>query len=200
MKLYYKTGACSLSPHIVLCETGLHFEAEAVDLATKKTAHGDDYLKINPKGQVPALLLDDGNLLTEGVAIVQYLADRAPAEHLMPPKDSFAHYEALEWLNYIATELHKGFSPLFNPKAPDEFKAWTREQLQKKLAYVDQSLKNRDFLLGELFTVADAYLYTILTWAQAMNFELSSLSNLSGFIKRMNDRPSVKAAVAAEKK
>lgn len=200
MKLFYTPGACSLSPHMVLCEAGIHFELEKVDLATKKTEHGEDYLKINPKGQIPALLLDNGNLLTEGVAIIQYIADHVPAKHLMPPTDSFKHYEAIEWLNYIATELHKGFGALFNPKFPADLKEAAKKQLETKFGYVDHNLNHKDFLLGEQISVADFYLYTIITWAKAMNLELGSLTNLSHFINNMEARPSVKAALAAEKK
>jgi len=200
MKLFYYPGACSLSPHMVLCEAGIHFELEKVDLATKKTEHGEDYLQINPKGQVPALLLDNGNLLTEGVAIIQYIADHVPAKHLMPSKDNFKHYQALEWLNYIATELHKGFGPLFNPKFPADLKEATKQQLTTKFTYVDSQLSHKDFLLGEQLSIADFYLYTIITWAKAMNLELGSLTNLTHFIKNMEARPSVKAALAAEKK
>lgn len=200
MKLFYTPGACSLSPHMVLCEAGIHFDIEKIDLATKKTEHGDDYLKVNPKGQVPALLLDNGNLLTEGAVIVQYMANHASSKHLMPPQTDFKYYEALEWLNYIATELHKGFSPLFNPKFPEDLKQATRKQLEKKLAYVDSQLNHKDFLLGEQINVADFYLYTILTWAKKMNLEMASLANLTHFIKNMEERPSVKTALAAEKK
>lgn len=200
MKLFYTPGACSLSPHMVLCEAGIHFDIEKVDLATKKTEHGDDYLKVNPKGQVPALLLDNGNLLTEGVVIVQYIANHAPGKHLMPAPSDFKYYEALEWLNYIATELHKGFAPLFNPKFPEDLKQAARQQLEKKLAYVDSQLSHKDFLLGEQINVADFYLYTILTWAKKMNLEMASLANLSHFINNMEQRPSVKTALAAEKK
>ncbi len=134
MKLFYKAGACSLSPHIVLREAGLDFTAEKVDLALKKTESGADYLTINPKGQVPALLLDDGSLLTEGVAIVQYLADRVPDRGLIPAAGTLSRYHAIEWLNYIATELHKGFSPLFNPKTPEEYKAFTRKNWRSSSA------------------------------------------------------------------
>lgn len=200
MKLYYKSGACSLSPHMVLCEAGVHFDLERVDLATKKTEHGEDYLKINPKGQVPALLLDNGELLTEGVAIIQYIASRAPGKALMPPHTEFSYFKAVEWLNYIATELHKGFGPLFNPSFPDDLKQAACKQLEKKFAYVDSQLDHKDFLLGEHLSVADFYLYTIITWAKAVNLNISSLNNLGRFIKTMEERPSVKTALAEEHK
>lgn len=161
MKLFYKPGACSLSPHIVLREAGLDFSIESVDLATKKTETGEDYLHINPKGQVPALLLDNGSLLTEGVAIVQYLADKVPDRHLIAPSGTLSRYHAIEWLNFVATELHKGFSPLFNPKTPDEYKAIARERLDKQFSYVDGVLAKHDYLLGSKFSVADAYLFTV---------------------------------------
>ncbi len=198
MKLYYKSGACSLSPHIVLREAGLDFSIEKVDLATKKTETGDDFLAVNPKGQIPTLLLNDGSILTEGVAIVQYLADQKPDRQLMPEQGTPARYHALEWLNYIATELHKGFSPLFNPKTPDDFKAVTREALSKKFAYVNESLKDNQFLLGACFSVADAYLFTVMGWAKALKFDLSALTELNAYLDRVAARPAVDAALTAE--
>ncbi|MBU9855477.1 glutathione transferase GstA [Rahnella bonaserana] len=198
MKLYYKSGACSLSPHIVLREAGLDFSIEKVDLATKKTETGDDFLAVNPKGQIPTLLLNDGSILTEGVAIVQYLADQKPDRQLMPEQGTPARYHALEWLNYIATELHKGFSPLFNPKTPDDFKAVTREALSKKFAYVNESLKDNQFLLGARFSVADAYLFTVMGWAKALKFDLSALTELNAYLDRVAARPAVDAALTAE--
>jgi len=198
MKLYYKAGACSLSPHIILRETGLDFSIIRVDLATKKTEQGDDFLQVNPKGQIPTLLLDDGTILTEGVAIVQYLADQKPDRQLMPEVGSIARYHALEWLNYIATELHKGFSPLFNPKTPDEFKVVSREALDKKFAYVDSQLAGKTFLLGNHFSVADAYLFTVMGWAKGLKFDLSALKNLNNYLDRVAARPAVDAALTAE--
>lgn len=200
MKLYYKAGACSLTPHMVLCEANMHFELEKVDLATKKTENGDDFLKINPKGQVPALLLDDGTLLTEGVAIIQYIANHVPGKHLMPKQTDANYYEALEWLNFIATELHKGFAPLFNPKFPDDLKQAAKDRLESRLAYVNSQLDHKDFLLGERMSIADFYLYTVLTWAKAVDLNLTNLDNLNHLFKLMDERPSVKAALAAEKK
>lgn len=199
MKLYYKTGACSLTPHMVLCEAGLHFELEKVDLATKKTESGDDFLKINPKGQVPALLLDNGTLLTEGVAIIQYIANHVPGKHLMPTQTDTNYYEALEWLNFIATELHKGFGPLFNPKFPDDLKQDAIKRLESKFSYVNNQLNHKDFLLGERMSIADFYLYTMLTWAKALNLNLTNLNNLDHLFNLMDERPSVKTALAAEK-
>lgn len=198
MKLYYKAGACSLSPHIILREAGLDFSIVRVDLATKKTENGDDFLAVNPKGQIPTLELSDGSILTEGVAIVQYLADQKPDRQLLPEVGTLARYHALEWLNYIATELHKGFSPLFNPKTPEEFKVLTREALAKKFAYVNDSLKGHQFLLGSRFSVADAYLFTVMGWAKALKFDLSALSDLNSYLDRVAARPAVDAALVAE--
>ncbi|BET62422.1 glutathione transferase GstA [Yersinia pseudotuberculosis] len=198
MKLFYKPGACSLSPHIVLREAGLDFSIERVDLVTKKTETGADYLSINPKGQVPALVLDDGSLLTEGVAIVQYLADKVPDRHLIAPSGTLSRYHAIEWLNFIATELHKGFSPLFNPNTPDEYKTIVRERLDKQFSYVDSVLAEHDYLLGNKFSVADAYLFTVSRWANALNLQIKERSHLDQYMARVAERPAVKAALAAE--
>lgn len=199
MKLFYKPGACSLSPHIVLREAGLDFSIESVDLATKKTETGEDYLRINPKGQVPALLLDDGSLLTEGVAIVQYLADIVPDRQLIAPSGTLSRYHAIEWLNFVATELHKGFSPLFNPKTPDEYKAIACERLDKQFSYVDSELAKHDYLLGSKFSVADAYLFTVTRWANALKLDIKQRSHLDKYMARVAGRPAVKEALAAEK-
>ncbi|PLR41612.1 glutathione transferase GstA [Chimaeribacter californicus] len=198
MKLYYKPGACSLSPHIVLREAGLDFSIEKVDLAAKKTEHGADFLAVNPKGQVPVLQLDDGSILTEGAVIVQYLADQKPDRQLLPEAGTPARYHALEWLNYVATELHKGFSPLFNPRFPDEAKAVAREMLEKKFAFLNDQLAGKEYLLGNRFSVVDAYLFTVMGWAKALKFDLSALPHLSAFVERMAARPAVDAALAAE--
>lgn len=198
MKLFYSPGACSLSPHIVLREIGLDFTLEKVDLAQKKTEFGTDYLTINPKGKVPALLLDDGSLLTEGVAIVQYLADQLPSCDLIPPVGSLSRYHAIEWLCHISTELHKGFSPLFNPKTPDEYKVIVRENLEKQFNYLDTVLKENQYLLGDHFSVADAYLFTILRWAVAMKFDIHQKKHLGAYFDRIAMRPSVDAALVAE--
>ncbi|MFA3761175.1 glutathione transferase GstA [Yersinia sp. 2544 StPb PI] len=198
MKLFYKPGACSLSPHIVLREAGLDFSIESVDLAAKITETGEDYLSISPKGQVPALVLDDGSLLTEGVAIVQYLADMVPDRHLIAPSGTLSRYHAIEWLNFIATELHKGFSPLFNPKTPDDYKTIARERLNKQFSYVDSVLAQHDYLLGKKFSVADAYLFTVTRWASALKLDITQRSNLDKYMGRVAERPAVKAALAAE--
>lgn len=198
MKLYYKAGACSLSPHIVLREAGLDFTISKVDLVTKRTEQGESLYELNPKGQVPTLVLDDGTVLTEGAVIVQYIADQKPDRQLMPEPGTLARYHALEWLNYIATELHRGLSPLFNAKIPEEYKVLQREAVSKKLAYLDDSLKDKPFLLGQRFCVADAYLFTMMSWAKALKFDLSKYENLGAYIERVASRPAVDAALAAE--
>ncbi len=198
MKLYYKAGACSLSPHIVLREAGLDFELERVDLASKKTGSGGDYFGVNPKGYVPALALDDGQLLTEGPAIVQYLADLVPEKRLAPPAGTMERVRLQEWLNFIATELHKGFSPLYNPRAPEEWKGVARELLAKRIALVAERLAGRDYLMGDAFTVADAYLFTVLNWAAFAKVDLSPWPVLGAYQARVAARPAVRAALLAE--
>ncbi|MDD5181044.1 MAG: glutathione transferase GstA [Gallionellaceae bacterium] len=198
MKLYYSPGACSLSPHIVLVESGLAFELEKVDLSAKKTGHGTDYWKVNPKGYVPALELDNGQVLTEGPAIVQYLADLVPQKKLAPAAGTLERYRLQEWLNFISTELHKGFSPLFNPKAPDDWKAVARELLGKRIGIVAKQLEGRSYLMGEVFTVADAYLFTVLSWARHVKLDLSPWPALPGYLDRVASRPAVHAALVEE--
>lgn len=198
MKLFIKPGACSLSPHIILRESGLDFSTVKVDLATKRTENNEDYLAINPKGQVPALLLDDGSLLTEGAVIVQFLADKVPDRQLLAPLGSLTRYHTLEWLNFIATELHKGFTPLFKPNTPNEYKALVREQLEQKFAYLNDELSGKQWLMGLRFTIADAYLFTVARWGYGMGLNLAGLSHLKEFMARMQNRPAVAAALAAE--
>ena len=198
MKLFIKPGACSLSPHIVLEELGLPYETEVVDLARKTTASGQDYLAINPKGYVPALLLDSGELLTEGPAIVQYLADLAPEKQLAPANGSVARYQLQAWLTFIGTEVHKSFSPFFNPKAPQEWKDIARANLERRLAYVAQQLEGRDYLLGSEFSVADAYLFTVLGWFKYLPVDLSAWPLLQAYQARVAARPAVQAALKAE--
>ena len=198
MKLYHKAGACSLSPHIVLREAGLAFELERVDLASKKTGSGGDYFGVNPKGYVPALALDDGQLLTEGPAIVQYLADLVPEKRLAPPAGTMERVRLQDWLNFIATELHKGFSPLYNPRAPEEWKSVARELLAKRIALVAERLTGRDYLMGDAFTVADAYLFTVLNWAAFAKVDLSPWPVLGAYQARVAARPAVRAALLAE--
>lgn len=198
MKLFYKPGACSLAPHIILRETGKAFTLEAVDLMTKRLGDGSDYLAINPKGQVPALQLDDGTLITEAVVIMQYLADSVPQKNLLAATGEMSRYKTLEWLNYIATELHKGFTPLFRPDTPDEYKPTVRSLLEKKLSFVNGELASREFIAGDHFTIADAYLYNVLRWARAIKLEMGSLSNIDAFMARVAARESVIATLAAE--
>lgn len=198
MKLFYKPGACSLAPHIILRETGNAFTLEAVDLMTKRLGDGSDYLAINPKGQVPALQLDDGTLITEAVVIMQYLADSVPQKNLLAASGEMSRYKTLEWLNYIATELHKGFTPLFRPDTPDEYKPTVRSLLEKKLSFVNGELASREFIAGDHFTIADAYLYNVLRWARAIKLEMGSLSNIDAFMARVAARESVIATLAAE--
>src|SRR6202045_1092958 len=162
MKLYYSPGACSLSPHIALLEAGLPYDLVKVDLKAKKLDNGDDYLKVNPKGQVPALRLDSGELVTEGPVIVQMIADKAAAKNLAPARDSAERYKLLEWLNFVTAELHKNFSPLFSPVLSDDTKAFFKDRLMGKFKYIDGALAGHDYLLGKQFTVADAYLFTML--------------------------------------
>jgi glutathione S-transferase len=198
MKLYYSPGACSLSPHIALLEAGLPYDLVKVDLRAKKLENGDDYLKVNPKGQVPALGLDNGELVTEGPVIIQMIADHAKDKKLAPARDSAERYKLQEWLNFITTELHKNFSPLFQPAIPDDVKNFFRERLTGKFKYVDGQLAGHDYLLGKEFTVADGYLFVMLSWAERLNLDLSSLSNLMAFKARVAARPKVKEALTKE--
>jgi len=198
MKLYYSPGACSLSPHIVLREAGLPFEAVLASTKTKKLADGTDFFTINPKGSVPVLELDNGERLTEGPAIVQYLADLVPEKQLAPANGSWPRYRLQEWLNYITSELHKGFSPLFNPATPEDAKPLFREALDKRLAWVDSQLEGRDYLLGSQFSVADAYLFVVSNWGQYVGVDISGLKHLGAFRARMAARPAVQEALKAE--
>jgi glutathione S-transferase len=198
MKLYYSPGACSLSPHIALLEAGLPYDLVKVDLKAKKLENGDDYLKINPKGQVPALGLDSGELVTEGPVIVQMIADKAAAKNLAPARDSAERYRLQEWLNFITAELHKNFSPLFQPAIPDEVKNFFRERLMGKFKYLDGALAGHDYLMGRQFTVADGYLFTMLSWADRMKFNLAALPNLVAYKARVAARPKVQEALTKE--
>jgi glutathione S-transferase len=198
MKLYYSQGACSLSPHIVMHEAGLAFEAISAPTKTHQLPDGTDFYTINPLGYVPYLTLDDGRSLHEGPAIVQYLADLVPEKKLAPAHGTFERYKLQEWLTFIGTELHKGFSPLFNPAAPDETKEQAKQNLAKRLAWVDSELAGKDYLLGEQFTVADAYLFTVTNWARIVKVDLSSFANLLAYRTRVGERPGVQAAMRAE--
>jgi len=198
MKLYYSPGACSLSPHIVLRETGLPFDLVMASTKTHKLADGTDYYTINPKGYVPLLELDDGQRLTEGPAIVQYLADKAPASGLAPAAGTMARYRLMEWLNFVSTELHKSYSPLFNPAMPEEGKAVYRERLKGRYKYVNEQLEGKQFLTGDTFSVADAYLFTVTSWAKHVGVDITGLANVQAFMARVAARPSVQAALKAE--
>ncbi len=198
MKLYFKAGACSLSPHIALHEAGLKFESEAVDLMTKLTASGANFREVNPKGQVPTLVLDDGTVLTEGPVIVQYIADQVPAAKLAPAAGSLERYQMMELLNYLTSEIHKSFSPVFYPTTPDAFKAIAIEGLKAKFAYLDSKLAGKQYLMGDQFTVADGYLFTVSNWAPRVGIDLSGLINLMAFRARVAARPAVKATMVAE--
>ncbi|PLR19870.1 glutathione transferase GstA [Pantoea endophytica] len=198
MKLYCKPGACSLSPHIVALECGLDFTQVNVDLQKKVTEQGEDYWQINPKGQVPALQFDDGSILTEGVAIVQYLADLKPDRHLLAPTGSLTRYHTLEWLSFVSSELHKSFSPLFRPDTPEEYKTIARAQLEKKYQQVNEALQDKQWLLGLRFTVADVYLFVVTRWAKAIKLDLAGLDALEAWFNRVAERPVVQAALKAE--
>jgi len=198
MKLFYKPGACSLASHIVLRESGVDFTLEKVDLANKHLENGGDFFNVNPKGQVPAIQLDDNTVLTEGTAIMQYIADSVPDRQLLAPVGSITRYKALEWLNYVATELHKGFTPLFRPDTPEEYKPAVRAQLEKKLQFIEEALRDKQWINGLRFTIADAYLFTVLRWARAVKLKMDDLSNVNAYMERVAARPAVIAALAAE--
>ena len=199
LKLFLKPGACSLSPHIALEEAGLPYETESVDLAKKVTASGGNYFDINPKGYVPALRLDSGELLTEGPAIVQYIADQAPASQLAPANGTIERYRLQGWLNYIGTELHKSCSAFFNPMSRDDWKAAARANLERRLRHVDDHLgAGNAYLLGEGFSVADGYLFTVLRWMAPIGFDLAPYPNIQAYQARVAARPAVQAALKAE--
>jgi glutathione S-transferase len=198
MKLYYSPGACSLSPHIVLHEAGLPCELVLASTKSHKLPDGTDYYTINPKGSVPLLELDDGQRLTEGPAIVQYLADQVPDRKLAPAFGTMARYRLMEWLNFITSELHKGFGAFFMPGMPDAAKEVYRARLRQKLQYVDGQLAGKSYLMGEDFTVADAYLFTVSNWTAPTQVDIADLANLQAFRQRMLARPSVQAAMKHE--
>jgi glutathione S-transferase len=198
MKLYYSPGACSLSPHIALSEAGLTADLVKVNLKDKKTEAGDDYLKVNPKGQVPVLGLEEGGVLTEGPAIVQYIADKAPHTKIAPANGTAERYQLQEWLNMLTSELHKSFSPLFNPAMPDEAKTIFRDKIGKTFGHINDGLAGRDYLMGNQFTVADGYLFTMLRWALGLKFDLAQHPNIKAYFDRVGARPKVKEAMLAE--
>ena len=198
MKLFYKPGACSLASHIALREAGKDVELASVDLMKKRLENGDDFFAINPKGQIPALQIDADTLLTEGVAIMQYVADSAPQSQLLAPVGDLSRYKTLEWLNFVATELHKGFTPLFRPDTPEDFKPTARALIEKKLQYVDETLANQQWISGEHFSIADGYLFTVLRWAVAVKLTMPAAGNIAAYMQRVAARPAVAAAMAAE--
>ncbi len=197
MKLYYAPAACSLSPHIVLREAGLPFDMTRVDLATGKTETGADFSAVNPNGYVPVLALDDGSLLMEGPAIVQYVADRVPEKKLAPPNGTLERYRLQAMLNFIATELHKAFGALFNPAAGDDGKKAARAQIAARFNHVQAQLKG-PYLFGEQFTVADAYLFTVLGWGKFCDIDIAAWPKLAEFAARVAQRPAVQQALQAE--
>ena len=198
MKLYYSPGACSLSPHIALCEAGLTYTALKAPTKTHKLDDGTDYYSINPLGYVPLLELDDGSRLTEGPAIVQYIADQVPAKNLAPANGTWARYKMQSWLTFIGTELHKSFSPLFNPATPDDAKAATKAKITGRLQWVEGELAGKQYLMGDHFTVADGYLFTVTNWAKPTGLDISGFANIAAFRERMMARPGVQAAMKAE--
>jgi glutathione S-transferase len=198
MKLYFSPGACSLSPHIVAREAGIDLELEKVDIRAKKTASGGDFLAVNPKGYVPVLQLDDGQVLTEGPAIVQYLADRNPGSKLAPANGTFERYRVQEALGYINSEIHKSFGPLFSPGTTPEVRSEKEEAIKKRLRHVEGQLAGKSYLFGDDFSVADAYLFTVTSWAGFVKLDLADFPNLLAFQKRVAERPAVQAAMAAE--
>jgi glutathione S-transferase len=197
MKLYYSPGACSLAPHIILREAGCKFDLEKVDLGAKTTASGKDFNKINPKGYVPVLELDDGQLLTENIAIDLYLAGMKAESGLAPNAGPLDHYRLVEWLAFISTEVHKQFGPLFKPGTPEETRQMQKDQLAKRFDYIAGQLKNRQYLMGD-FTVADAYLFTVLNWTGHLKIDMSKWPVLETYMTRVSSRPQVQAALKAE--
>src|SRR3954462_825931 len=198
MKLYYSPGACSLAPHIALHEAGLAHELVRVDLKAKKTENGDDYPKINPKGQVPALQLDSGELVTEGPVIVQMIADKAAEKNLAPARDHADRYKLQASLTYINGELHKNIGPQFSPVLAGDAKAFFKDRAMGKFKYVDGELAGKDYLMGKQFTVADGYMFTMLSWAERMKWDLANLSNLMAYKARVGARPKVQEALTKE--
>ncbi len=197
MKLYYSPGACSMAPHIVLREAGLKFELDKVDLAAKKTEGGEDYLAVNPKGYVPALKLDDGTVLTEVSVICQYIADLRPRRGLAPKPKTPERYKLMEWLNFTATEIHKGLSDFYNPKMTPEWREAKLDRLGKRFDFLDRALGANQHLMGE-FSIADAYLFTVLNWTGRLQVDLSKWPNIQAFKGRIAERPAVKKAMKAE--
>src|ERR1700730_1579651 len=198
MKLYYAPGACSLSPHIVATEAGVPIQLEKVDLAKHQTESGKDFMAVNPKGYVPTLQLDDGSILTEGPAIVQYLADQNPSSGLAPAAGTIDRYRPQEWLNFIGTELHKNFGPLFNPSTPDAVKETSKANIAKRLTYLNDQLADKQYLMGDKFTVADAYVFTIVNWTNFIKMDLKPYPNVGAYMGRVGARPKVQETLKSE--
>jgi glutathione S-transferase len=199
MQLYYTPGACSLASHIALNEAGLAFDLVKVDLRNgRKTDNGVDFLTINPKGYIPALVLDNGEILSEGIAILHYVADLAPASGLVPAQLGMARYRLLEWLTFISTEVHKGFAPLWNPATPPEMRQAAIDRLMGRLTFIEGALEGKDYLSGSTFTIADAYLFTVVSWTNYHKLDISSFPRLSAFMARVSARPAVQKALKSE--
>jgi glutathione S-transferase len=198
MKLYYAPGACSQAPHIVARETGLAIDLAKVEFPSKRTTEGEDLYAVNPKGAVPALKLDDGNVLTENAVIMQYLADQAPASELAIPRDGIERYRLLEWVNFIATEIHKGFGPLWNPATPDAYKDATREALGKKFDYLQERIGDGPWILGDRFSIADAYAFAVLNWTRIHAIDIGRWPGLAAYLGRIAARPAVQQTLRAE--
>jgi len=198
VKLYFSSGTCSLVPHIVLREAKVPIELVRVDLRTHQTEHGVDYYGINPKGSVPALELDNGERITEVPVIAQYVADTAHNVDLMPAAGTITRYRVMEWLNYISSELHKAYSPLFNASFDEAARALYRTALRKKYEYINKELEGREYLTGKPFTAADAYLFTVTRWAKHAQVDMSGFDNVKAFMDRVNQRPTVREAITAE--
>jgi glutathione S-transferase len=198
MKLFFSPGACSLSPHIVLREAGQNFDLVQVDLREKKTKDGADFTKVNPKGQVPVLATDDGDTLTEGPVILQYIGDKAPGSKIIPPAGSKERYRAQEWLNFITSELHKNFGPIFRPATPDAYKQIARDAIAGRFKWINEKLAGRAYLMGDTFSAPDAYLFVMVNWAKRLEMDLGAFPNLTAFWDRVAARPKVKEAMRAE--
>ena len=198
MKLYYLTGACSMAANIALREAGLKFDLVKVDRQTKRAADGLDFNEVNPKGYVPALTLDSGETLTENVAVLQYIADRKPAAKLAPAAGTMERYRLVEWLAFINSEIHKSFGPLFRKDAPEDTKAYARNNIATRAGWLNSSWGTRSFLMGEQFTVADAYLFTVLCWSEHAKVDLAKWPKLKAYFAAVSDRPAVVAALKAE--
>lgn len=198
MKLYYSPGACSLAAHIALYETGLPFEIDRLIKTTKMTVGGEDFMQINPKGYVPTIRLDDGNVLTECAVVLQYIADQKPGSGLAPQYGTMERYHLQEWLTFIGTELHKSFGPMFSKDASEEVKSYARNMLGKRLVHVEARLANKPCLMGDHFSVADAYLFVVMSWSKHVGFDLASFPRIKEFMARVAARPAVQAAMKAE--